>query len=301
MPTTFSRVQVRRESLALTVPKSFGQDVYKRQGYEVRVVAGDMVPWVRRRDETIFSRGRWRYELVGSGPNVLYTLRRLRRILANKALAVGFDDLRTAVAAHSTMTGQLTIAAAREPADLYIAHYTAAVPAAAAAARRHQTAFGFDAEDFHLGEFAPDNPARRTIQIIEKTFLPQCVHITAASSRIAEAYTTTYDIVAPTVVLNVFPLSHAPIAPTPAGVVVPGPSLYWFSQTIGPDRGLETAVVALGLARSQPHLYLRGAKAAGFSQRLFDLASKNGAEGRLHILEPVSYTHLDVYKRQAVT
>jgi glycosyltransferase involved in cell wall biosynthesis len=184
------------------------------------------------------------------------------------------------------MTGQLTIAAAREPADLYIAHYTAAVPAAAAAARRHQTAFGFDAEDFHLGEFAPDSPARRTIQIIEKTFLPHCAHITAASPRIAEAYATTYDIPAPTVVLNVFPLSHAPNAPTPAGAVVPGPSLYWFSQTIGPDRGLETAVVALGLARSRPHLYLRGANAAGFPQRLVDLARKNGAEGRVHILEP---------------
>jgi glycosyltransferase involved in cell wall biosynthesis len=94
--------------------------------------------------------------------------------------------------------------------------------------------------------------------------------------------------VSPTVVLNVFPLAHAPGGPTPAGTAVPGPSLYWFSQTVGPDRGLDTAVAALGLARSRPHLYLRGAKAAGFAQRLHDLARKNGVEGRVHLLEPAA-------------
>jgi glycosyltransferase involved in cell wall biosynthesis len=261
-------------------------DALVEVGYEVRVVAGDMVPWVRKRDATIFSRAQWRYDLVGIKSSFPYNLRRVRRKLANKVLAMGFDDVRTAVAAHSTMTEQLTIAAARERADLYIAHYTAAVPAAAAAARRHQTAFGFDAEDFHQGEFAPDSPAQRAIQIIERTFLPQCEHITAASPRIAEAYARTYDIRTPTVVLNVFPLSHAPSGPTPAGVAVPGPSLYWFSQTIGPGRGLEMAVIALGLTRSRPHLYLRGAKAPGYPQQLLDLAHQNGAEGRVHFLEP---------------
>jgi glycosyltransferase involved in cell wall biosynthesis len=261
-------------------------DALVEAGYNVRVVAGDMVPWVRERDATIFSRARWRYDLVGPKSYIHYTLGRVRRMLASKALIVGFNGYRIAAAAHSAMTDQLTIAAARERADLYIAHYTAAVPAAAAAARCHRTAFGFDAEDFHLGEFAPHNPARRAIQIIEEKFLPQCAYITAASPRIAEVYAKTYDIHLPTVVLNVFPLSHAPIGPTPAGVAVPGPSLYWFSQTIGPDRGLEIAVLALGLARSRPHLYLRGAKAAGFPQRLFDLARKNGGEGRIHILEP---------------
>jgi glycosyltransferase involved in cell wall biosynthesis len=261
-------------------------DALVEAGYEVRVVAGDMVPWVRKRDATIFSRARWRYDLVGQNSNIYYTLRRVRRMLAHKALTVGFEGVNIAVAAHSTMTGQLTVAAVREPADLYIAHYTAAVPAAAAAAYRHQSSFGFDAEDFHFCEFSVDCPARRAIQIIEKTFLSQCAYVTAASPRIAKAYASSYNIALPTVVLNVFPLSHAPIGPTPAGAAVPGPSLYWFSQTIGPDRGLETAVVALGLARSRPHLYLRGAKAADFPEHLYELARKNGVDGRIHILEP---------------
>ncbi len=268
-------------------------DALVEGGYEVRVVAGDMVPWVRGRDATIFSRARWRYDLIGPKSRLDYTLRRVRRVLARKALAAGFEGVRIAVAAHGTMTGQLTVAAAREPADLYIAHYTAAVPVAAAAARRHRAAFGFDAEDFHLGEFAPDDPARRAIRSIERTFLPHCAYMTAASPRIAEAYARTYEIVSPTVVLNVFPLSHAPGGPTPAGTAMPGPSLYWFSQTVGPDRGLEIAVAALSLARSQPHLYLRGAHAAGFAQRLYDLARKSGVEGRVHILEPAAPAEME--------
>jgi glycosyltransferase involved in cell wall biosynthesis len=261
-------------------------DALVEAGYDVRVVAGDVVPWVRERDATVFSRARWRYSLVGSGSRLHYTLRRARRLLASKTLAVGFKAVRIAVAAHSTMTSQLAIAAASESADLYIAHYTAAVPAAAAAARRYKTAFAFDAEDYHLGEFSEDDPARRAIQVIEETYLPQCAYTTAASPRIAEAYSSTYGITRPTVVLNVFPLSHAPIGATSAGTTVPGPSVYWFSQTIGPDRGLETAVAALGLARSRPHLFLRGAKAVGFSEQLTELALKNGVEGRVHILEP---------------
>ena len=261
-------------------------DALVEAGYEVKVIAGDMVPWVRERDETIYSRARWRYDLIGPESKVIYTLRRVRRLLANMALAVGFEGVRVAVAAHSTMTGQLAVAAAREPADLYIAHYTAAIPAAAAAARRHRSAFSFDAEDFHLGELSSDDPRRRAIHLIEKTFLPKCAYITAAAPRIAQAYASKYNIAPPTVVLNVFPLSHAPFGPTSRGTAVPGPSLYWFSQTIGPERGLETAVAAIGLARSRPHLYLRGSKAAGFSEQLGDLARKNGAEGRIHILDP---------------
>src|SRR5690606_31756702 len=97
-----------------------------------------------------------------------------------------------------------------------------------------------------------------------------------------------YGIRRPTVILNVFPLSHAPPGPTPAGTATPGPSIYWFSQTIGPDRGLECAVRAIGLARTKPHLYLRGRPAAGFAEGLTKLAAEFGVADRLHLLPPAS-------------
>ena len=64
--------------------------------------------------------------------------------------------------AFSPFTGPLTAAAKRVPADLYIAHYPAALPAAAIAARRHGALYAFDAEDFHLGDLPDGLPTSRS-------------------------------------------------------------------------------------------------------------------------------------------
>src|SRR5262249_52977590 len=89
-----------------------------------------------------------------------------------------------------------------------------------------------------------------------------------------------------TVVLNVFPCAQAPSRLTPSGTTLPGPSLYWFSQTIGSDRGLECAVVAISRARAKPHLYLRGSPAEGFLDQLRAIAIAAGVADRVHILPP---------------
>jgi glycosyltransferase involved in cell wall biosynthesis len=162
------------------------------------------------------------------------------------------------------------------------------LPGAAAAAKRHGGFYAFDAEDFHLGDL-PDKPEhvfeRDMIRAVESRHLPACAYVTAASPGIADAYADTYGVPRPTVVLNVFSRAEAPSAPSEHGVE-PGPSIYWFSQTIGPDRGLECAVRAIGLARSKPHLYLRGAPVPGYVETLQGLAREVGAGDRLHILPP---------------
>ena len=124
------------------------------------------------------------------------------------------------------------------------------------------------------------------MRAIERRYLSGCAYVTAASPGIADAYAETYGIERPRVVLNTFPLGHASHQPTPRGTAQQGPSLYWFSQTIGPDRGIECAVRAIGLARTRPHLYLRGTPTADFAERLLDLAESVGAGGRVHLLTP---------------
>jgi glycosyltransferase involved in cell wall biosynthesis len=62
--------------------------------------------------------------------------------------------------------------------------------------------------------------------------------------------------------------------------------VYWFSQTIGGDRGLECAARAIGLARSRPHLHLRGNPDMGFVNRLRAVAAAAGAGDRVHLLPP---------------
>src|SRR5262249_50160267 len=156
----------------------------------------------------------------------------------------------------------------------------AALSAAAVAARMHGARYAYDAEDFHLGDW-PNVPAyeieRRLVRAVEGRYLPGCAYVTAASPGIARAYAEAYGIERPRVVLNTFPLAHAAPGPTPRGSAQPGPSLYWFSQIIGPERGLECAVRAIGRAATRPHLYLRGTPAAGFAATLLDLAQEAGA------------------------
>ncbi len=173
-------------------------------------------------------------------------------------------------------------------ADLYIAHYPAALPAAAVAAKWHHARYAFDAEDFHPGDW-PDEPAygveRQALRAIEEHYLPQCAYMTAASPGIADAYAQQYrGAPRPPVVLNVFPLSQGPRAPTDRGGVEPGPSVYWFSQVIGPDRGLECAVEAIAAAATQPHLYLRGNVSKAYREELTRYAQGVGAKGRVHFL-----------------
>jgi glycosyltransferase involved in cell wall biosynthesis len=257
-------------------------------GCQVTVIATRILDLVEPRDQSLMQRIPWRLERID--------LRSRWRRRLNRAVAIARRQLHTATGlAHfadlgfSASTRPLTAAASRISADLYIAHYPTALPAAVEAARCHGGRYAYDAEDFHLGDW-PDNPdydaERRLVRAIEERHLRGCAHVTAASPDIADAYVEAYGVARPTVVRNTSPLAQAPPGPTGKGTVEPGPSLYWFSQTIGADRGLECAVRAVALAAARPHLYLRGTPAAGFVDRLREIATECGAAARLHILPP---------------
>jgi hypothetical protein len=256
-------------------------------GYDVGVIATRTLDLVEPRDQALMRRIPWRLQRIDLRSRLRWRLLRAAQMAARCTRAAGLAL--SADAGLSAVTRPLRRAALATPADLYVAHYPAALPAAAAAARKNGARYAYDAEDFHLGDW-PDDPAwdgeRRLVREIEGRWLPGCAYATAASPGIADAYAETYGIERPRVVLNAFPLAQAAARPTPAGMARPGPSLYWFSQTIGPDRGLECAVHAIGLARTRPHLYLRGTPAAAFPEQLLDLARAAGAGGRVHLLAP---------------
>jgi glycosyltransferase involved in cell wall biosynthesis len=261
-------------------------DALHEAGYEVDVIATRMLDHVEPRDQALMRRIRWRLKRIDLRSR--WRLLRVGQLGARGAfLATGLPF--SADVALRAYTRALRAAALATPADLYVAHYPDALPAAAAAARKHGARYAYDAEDFHLGDW-PDEPAydmeRRLVHSIEARYLPGCAYVTTASPGIAQAYADAYGIERPRVLLNAFPRGHAAPAPTPRGTAQPGPSLYWFSQTIGPDRGIEWAVRAIGLARTRPHLYLRGMPAAGYEARLLGLAQDVGATGRIHLLPP---------------
>ena len=261
-------------------------------GYIVEVISARYTLWGIKEDPSCISAS-WRWvTALPFGPLAPWLVR-MRHVavirLAKWAWRLGFRNQAVATAAWHPLCGDLIKQARAILADLYIAHYPAALPAAALAAQHHRALYAFDAEDFHLGD-PPDHPRyneqRALTRAIESRWLPGCAFITAASVGIAEAYASTYGLPMPTVVRNVFPLAQAPPGPTPCGSVRPGPTLYWFSQTIGPDRGLECAVHALALAGCRPHLHLRGFINRAYRQQLEALARQLGVEQHLHFHAP---------------
>lgn len=263
-------------------------DALVAAGYRVSVVSARFIQWADEADAEFADRP-WQVRKVSFGPmagRLAHVAQGLRRELCELVYRL---TGRCAVAAFHPAVPALTRAACAIPADLYIAHNLAALPAAEEAARKHSARLGFDAEDFHSGELndTPEHALRlKLTREIERRYLPRCDYMTAASPGIAKAYADEYGVKMPTVILNVFPRSDAPVAPSPRGTAEPAPSLYWFSQTIGPNRGLETVIEAIGLSRSRPHLYLRGNPASGYQQRLTTLAEKHDAAGHLHFLPP---------------
>ena len=269
-------------------------DALTGAGYAVRVVACSFLPWADRADAEFAGRP-WAVERVRFGAMASRATglwQRLRRRVASRLVeAFGFRSPLAERALHYVVP-ELTRLAAREPADLFIAHNLAALPAAAAAARRHGARLGFDAEDFHRGEYAqPEGPDYALTCWAEECYVPACDYVTAASEGIAAAYADVLSISLPVTIDNVFPLADRVATVREAelkGERAEGTrTLYWFSQTIGPGRGLEDVLAALPLLDDDIHLALRGRWADGYDVTFLSRAEALGVRDRVRWLAPV--------------
>jgi glycosyltransferase involved in cell wall biosynthesis len=280
-------------------------DALSAAGHHVEVITGDyLVPWRDSANDAYGQRPWQIVERIAYGP-MANLPQRLRQTIGHRLCRhlwhAGFKDQQLETRAWHPVASSLIRAAQRHPADLYIAHYPAALPAAALAARRHGGLYAFDAEDFHLGDPPEDSTydAQRALtRAIESRWLPGAAFVTAASPGIADAYAAAYAIPTPTVVRNMFSLCQAPAGPTPAGTCPESPSIYWFSQTIGPDRGLECAIQAIRLSAARPHLHLRGQISEHYRHILLDLVRQLGVEQHLHFHPPASPTQLETLAAQ---
>ncbi|WP_157100553.1 hypothetical protein [Rhodoplanes sp. Z2-YC6860] len=251
------------------------------------MVYGHTTPGVASLDETVIARAPWMVERVNLPIRPFYLARRVYQEFARSAFAWGLSSVRWAASGHSIITPALARAAMAQPADLFIGHYLASLPAIYDAARLNNAKMGFDAEDDHLDELER-NPANRSEfdirRRIEAQFISKCEHLTAASPRIAQAYKERYGVEMMTV-LNVFPREHALQAGSfSTGKDKDALSVYWFSQTIGPGRGLEPIILAMAKLRRRVRLFIRGSDHLGYSVRLRELAAESGVADLLSFL-----------------
>lgn len=263
-------------------------DALHQAGYDVTAIVCDYTEALRPFDDEIASGAPWKIVRLPRDRSERYVTAAARPV-AQAFLASGMPvPLPVASHAYGGPAQALRRAAEAIAADLYIAHYIAALPAAMAAARRHRALLGFDAEDLHSGE-AIDGRAGSTqpklATRIERACLPVCACMTASSPMIGAAYAARYGA-NPRTVLNVFSKTMAmPVESGAAEPREPGHlAVYWFSQTIGLDRGLQEFIRAMAQAKARVSLDVRGGDRWGHGDTLMALARDLGVAERVRLL-----------------
>ncbi|MGH9388388.1 MAG: glycosyltransferase [Vicinamibacteria bacterium] len=250
-------------------------DALAEEGYDVKVVSTRSTAWAAEADCSVEERrpGKWRSFVVDYSRwrrPLLYGKTGLRRRIA-RALAARTREapFRLATRAFARVHDELVSGAIATSADFFYGGTTGGIAAACEAARRAGRPYALDLEDFFSGEPPEGSLDRKLAERIERETLPGARFLTASSGPIADAYAAKYQVTAATI-HNVFPL---PDRPPDLESRREGPlRFYWFSQTIGPGRGLEEAIAAAGVSGIEGELHLRGAIAASYRETLRKLA-----------------------------
>jgi glycosyltransferase involved in cell wall biosynthesis len=270
---------------------------FHKAGYNVMVIYSFFVDWAEKEDRKLLKDVEWNFKLVGGSPSrsrITYFLTRLRFKLArilNKSIGNGFS---LAERSQARCYDELLKAARRIKADWYIGHNLGALAVAVKAAKHNHAQAGFDFEDYHRGEGHRPHDLNRII-FLENKYVPHLKYISAASSMIAHRVAAHFQQLPTKIItlLNCFPLKQQPPfrKKSESDKTL---QLFWFSQTIGVNRGLENLIEALiQLNDPQIHLTLAG-KCNGDFQQYFDRVAKEIKE-RIHFAGIVSPDELLFY------
>jgi glycosyltransferase involved in cell wall biosynthesis len=238
-------------------------DALSDAGYGVRVVATRHEPWAVVADADVQSRRTWPVTVVDyrrhDSAATYWWSGAQHRAARAVARVAGVDRVPFAAVARAfgRVHQPLVQAILAAPCDLIYGGTTGALAAIAEAGRRSGTPYALDLEDFHSGETSgPDAPFIDALAgRVERTVAADAVFVTTSSEAIAAEYGRTHRIEA-TVIHNTFPLP--PAAPDFSRTDPSTLRFHWFSQTIGPARGLEQAVEAIGQAGVAAELTLVG-------------------------------------------
>jgi hypothetical protein len=239
-------------------------------GHVVSIVNPIYVASVREADQRFLADPRWHgapVEFVRQHQPLTFYRTGLRMKLARHRLRGG--DL-TAHSLDSLGRGctraydDLLSRALAQPADLYLGGTAGGLVVAARAAEIRGVPLALDLEDFHPAEQISSPEAdlsHALIAEIQRRILPHARFLTAGSKPIQAEYERAFNV-SPHVIHNVFSLPAVPPRLAPAS----GPALrlFWFSQVIGPQRGLEASIAACGLAGVDMELHLLGGDDRGF-------------------------------------
>lgn len=236
-------------------------------GHEVRVVSAGFTAWARRADERLVSTRPWRWSMVEHSREhapVTHVKTGVRRHLA-RAIAQRNGSAPSwwaTTRALSRVHDELVARGLGGPCDFVYGGSLGGIAVAAEIAERRGVPFAVDLEDLHTAEsVAPDAPLQHSLahRVLDRV-IPRARFITTSSECIAERYAEQFGR-RPVVLHNVFPLPPKP----PVLTAHDGPlRLYWFSQTIAAERGIEDMIAAVFAAGIPAEVTLRGRPVVDF-------------------------------------
>ena len=266
-------------------------DALAERGYRVEVVCSYYHDWAMKADRALLESKDWSCSYVGGTPGsdaATYWWTRVRFAAARRLVrALGLRRWLRKYALSRTFV-ELERKAKAIAADLYIAHNLEALPAVAAAGRLHGKPFGFDVEDFIRGRLRSGCRLTASCCVGSKRSTTALrLHHGGGSGDRRGVCGKMSDSAAGEYSERVSAF-RASGGGGPAGGWQWPLSLYWVSQTIGDDRGLEDIVRAMGRVPGHGvHLHLQGQWQPGYRERLVAVGRSAGVEeGQIHHLPP---------------
>ena len=213
---------------------------------------------------------------------------RLKRRLAGELIAR--FGLETVYALGYDYRANLKVAM-RENADLYTCHQEISTVIGCKLMQKG-CKVAFDLEDWYSHDLLPEANRTRPLKLLkkyEKYALQHSPLVYTTSQSMAEAMAEFAGSAVPKVLHNVFPLAERELldGQHKDRSKLERPSIHWYSQTIGPGRGLEFLVGALRDVDTPVDLHLRGKLFGDFGTQLQKLfPTEKGHRLHFHKLVP---------------
>ncbi len=177
------------------------------------------------------------------------------------------------------------------PADLTIVHTEIPIWAAQYLIRDGRRV-AVDVEDWYSEDLLYADRRSRPLKLLrqaEEFALRHACYASATAQSMSAALARAYSCPPPIVIRNSFPLQNRSRADAPAANSAP--SFIWFSQTVGPGRGLELFLAAWARTTHPSQVYFLGDESPGYRQKLLSRLPA-ARQDAVHFIPPVTPAEL---------
>jgi glycosyltransferase involved in cell wall biosynthesis len=221
-------------------------------GFEVKVIYCPMSVWGDEFDKELFNTyPEIKWISVGAHPilkKFSFLLTRTRRKIWELFYRICGDRFNAALRASSLYSQDLEREAIQHGADLYIGHNLGSIKAVVLASQKHGGLASFDFEDYYSGCSTVGSLAFKLNKLIEDKYVKYIHFSTFASPLIFKKYQESYLLNDSIVLLNTFNSIQIKSRVTANSKDL---ELFWFSQNIGKERGIETIFEALSILQNE--------------------------------------------------